>query len=197
MPPIVPSKPARTRDRARATAGSIRLNARGPYGRAVRGKTSLQGKIVGVRIHWPGSRHRRRAEKLQLQRLNYLACNVVLYGEDVVERAIIALRPEVRTVGGPDELRGDSQLLAGLPHAALQDVHDVELLADRTQVFVTSLELERRSAPDHAQLGQLRQQVEQLLRKAVREVFLVLARAHVRERQHRDRLVVGRGWRNR
>ena len=95
------------------------------------------------------------------------------------------------TVGGPDELRGDPQLLAGLPHAALQDVRDVELLADHPQVFVPSLELKRRGAPDHAQLGQLRQQVEQLLRQAIREVFLVLARAHVRERQHRNRLFIG------
>ena len=31
------------------------------------------------------------------------------------------------------------KLLAGLAHAALEDVHDVQLLADRTQIFVASL----------------------------------------------------------
>ena len=158
-------------------------------------ETPLQGEVVGFRIHGPGTRHGRRAEQRQLQRLDHFACNVVLHDEDVVERAVIGLRPEVRTVGGPDELRGDPQLLAGLPHAALQDVRDVELLADHPQVFVPSLELERRGAPDHAQLGQLRQQVEQLLRQAIREVFLVLARAHVRERQHRNRLLIRRSCR--
>src|SRR4030095_14323378 len=57
-----------------------------------------------------------------------------------------------------------------------------------TRRFVPSLELKREGAPDHAQLGKLRQQVEQLLRQSIREVFLVLARAHVRKRQHRDGL---------
>ena len=151
-------------------------------------ETPLQGEVVRLRVLWLGTCRERRAEQGQLQRLDHLACNVVLHGEDVVERAVVGLRPEVRTVGGPDELRGDPHLLAGLPHAALQDVRDVELLADHPQVFVPSLELERRGAPDHAQLGQLRQQVEQFLRQAIREVFLVLARTHVRERQHRDGL---------
>src|SRR6186713_2500656 len=77
-------------------------------------ETPLQGEVVGFRIHWPGTRHGRRAEQRQLQRLDYLACNVVLYGEDVVECTVIGLRPQVRTVGRLDQLCGDTDLVARL-----------------------------------------------------------------------------------
>ncbi len=151
-------------------------------------ETPLQGEVVGFRIHWPGARHGRRAEQGQLQRLDHLACNVVLHDEDVVERAVIRLRPEVVAVRRLDQLRRDADLVAGLAHAALQDVRDVELLRHFLDVDLLALELEGRGARGNSQIGDLRQQVEQLLRQAVREVFLVLARAHVRERQHRDGL---------
>ena len=60
-------------------------------------------------------------------------------------------------------------------------------------VDLLALEGERGGARDHAQLGYLRQQVQQLLRDAVGHVLLVLAGGHVGEGQHGDGFVVGRG----
>ena len=70
-----------------------------------------------------------------------------------------------------DQLRRDADLVAGLAHAALQDVRDVELLRHVLDVDLLALELEGRGARGNPQIGDLCQQVEQLLRQAIREVF--------------------------
>ena len=122
-------------------------------------------------------------------------CDVVLHREDVLQLAVVGLRPQVRVGRRLNELRGDSNVLAGLAHAAFEDGRHVELLRDRRDVHILALEVERRGAGHHPQAADLRQHVQEFLGKTVGEVFLVLLRAQVRERQHRDRrhvLVDGR-----
>ena len=188
MPPTGPPRRGRSRDRAPRPPEVIHRTFEVLPAAPVEKEPPLQGEVVGFRVHWRGARHRRRAEQGELQRLDHLARNVVLHDEDVVERAVIRLRPEVVAVRRLDQLRRDADLVAGLAHAALQDVRDVELLRHFLDVDLLALELEGRGARGNPQIGELRQQVQQLFRQAVREVFLVLARAHVRERQHRDGL---------
>ena len=56
--------------------------------------------------------------------------DLVLDGEDVVERPVVALGPEVGAGGGIDQLRGHPDAVAGLADAALEHVADAELAAD-------------------------------------------------------------------
>jgi hypothetical protein len=51
--------------------------------------------------------------------------DLALHGEDVVELAVVGLRPQVAVVHRVDELRGDAHLVAGLAHAAFEDVADL------------------------------------------------------------------------
>ncbi len=53
--------------------------------------------------------------------------DLVLDGEDVVEGAVIALRPDVRAAGGVDKLRGDADAVRIPANAPLQHVPHAEL----------------------------------------------------------------------
>ncbi len=86
-----------------------------------------------------------------------------------------------------DELHGDAQAVAGLAHAAFEDVSDAEPLADRAHVESDIAELERRGARGDAQAGDAAEGVEDLLGDAVAEVLLVAPGGEVAERQDGDR----------
>src|ERR1700688_3669183 len=99
-------------------------------------------------------------------------------------------------IGGPDELRGDTQRLPGLAHAAFQEMRDAQPAGDRAHVFVPALELERGGARNYLETGTSREVIDQLLGQAVREVFLVFALAHVDKWQICNRLVFGKSYRS-
>ena len=67
---------------------------------------------------------------LRLDRGDDRVGDVVLHGEDVDKLAVVALGPEMAAGGGVVELRGDAHAVAGLAHAAFDDVADAELLGD-------------------------------------------------------------------
>jgi hypothetical protein len=77
--------------------------------------------------------------------------NLVLDGEDIVERPVVALRPEVSAALRLDELPGDPDPVAALPHATLEDVADPKLAADLADVHVAALVGEARVPSDHEQ----------------------------------------------
>ena len=58
----------------------------------------------------------------------------VLDGENVVDGAVIAFRPEVRAVVGVDQLRRDPDAVAALANAALQNVSHTKLLRRLTDI---------------------------------------------------------------
>ena len=113
--------------------------------------------------------------------------DIVLNGEDVLHLAVVALRPQMITVGNVHELSGDAKAVAHLADAALENRRDLQLPSDLADVLVLSLERERRRARRDAQRLNLGQSVDDLFRHAVGEVFVLRIGAHVRERQHRDR----------
>jgi hypothetical protein len=139
----------------------------------------LQEEAVGLGV--PGGRERGRAASQQrhLQGPRHRACDLVLDPEDVVQLAIIGLRPQVKAIGRIDQVCRDPDPVACLPHAALEERCDLKSPADRAQVLGLALELKGGCPPDHTQLGHSRQRVQQLLRQAVREILLVLAGTHV------------------
>ncbi len=81
---------------------------------------------------------------------------------------------------------------AGLAHAALEHVAHAELAADLLHVDGPALVGEARVAGDHEQPADARQRGDDVLDDAVGEVLLLRVAAHVLERQHGDRRLVGK-----
>ena len=119
--------------------------------------------------------------------------DLVLDGEHIGELAIVALRPEMVSVGRVDELRCYPQAVAGLADAAFQDRVHPEPLRHRAQILLGALEREAGSACRDAQALELGQRIDDLLGDAVAEELVLRIAAHVREGQHRDGLVDGHG----
>ena len=91
-------------------------------------------------------------------------------------------------VGGGDQLCRDPDALAGAPHAAFQHMGHVQCLGDLPDVLAPCRETRTMTSARSPSGPNLRQQADDLFGQAVAEVFLILVRAHVGERQHRD------GW---
>ncbi len=95
-------------------------------------RSSLQ--ILLVRGHV--ARHTRRAAQIadaecDLQRIGDGARDVVLNGEDVRERALVGLRPELTVRLHLAQSNGDAHSIAPCAHAAFEHVIDAERRADR------------------------------------------------------------------
>src|SRR5262249_54107846 len=62
------------------------------------------------------------------------AGDLVLNGKDVLEGAVVALGPDMMAACSVDELRGDTNAVAGLSHAAFEYVAYAEIAADFADV---------------------------------------------------------------
>ena len=87
----------------------------------------------------------------QRQRADDAARDLVLNGENVVERPIEPLRPQVAPAGGVDQLRRHPDPLAGLANAAFKHVADAKLARDIGDRHGAAFEDEGRVARDHVQ----------------------------------------------
>jgi hypothetical protein len=134
------------------------------------------------------ARFRRRTEQSDPELLHYVRRDLVLDREDVVELAVVGLRPQVRVGPGADQLRRDTHRVAGLAHRAFEHIGNVQRARDLRDAGLLALERERRRARRHLQLRNLREQVQQLFGDAVGKILVRLFIAHVDERQHRDRV---------
>src|ERR1700692_1205817 len=88
-----------------------------------------------------------------------------------------------------DQLCGDPDARARLAHTAFDNVTGTKPLPNRSEIIALALELKRRSAAYHFEAGYLCEQIENLVRHAIREIFLISLLAHISEWQHCDRLV--------
>lgn len=109
-----------------------------------------------------------------------------LQREQIVRATVVALRPQVGTTGGIDQLHRDPQPVAVVTHAAFDHVVHAERAGDGANVLGPILEREGRRARGDLQRRRLGQPMDQFLSQAIGEVFVVPVRAHIGERQHRD-----------
>ena len=112
--------------------------------------------------------------------------DLILHREDVRHLAVVALRPEMKTIGDLDELRRDPDAVARLSNTPFQNVVDVEPPADLSEFDVLSAEKERRRAAGDLQARHVGQHIDDLFGQTVAEILVLLVRAHVGERQHGD-----------
>ena len=130
--------------------------------------------------------HGRIRGKPHLQRGRDGPGDLVLNREHVFHVAVKSLRPDVAAVVSGDQLAGDADAVAGLADTAFEDVRHTESLGDLANVGVLALEGEGGGTGDDAQIGDVRQHVDDLFGQAVAEVFLLLVAAHVGEGEHGD-----------
>jgi hypothetical protein len=152
----------------------------------------LQVQLVSVQVFRVGT-HGHRARRLvhcperSAQRRDDGVGDLILDGEDVVQLAVVGFRPQVAVLHRVDQLRGDAHPVARFAHAALEDVVHIQLARDHRRAQLAALVGEGRGARGDANVLHLHQHVEQLFGDAVGEVLVLGVRAHVDERQHRNR----------
>src|SRR4029077_9178212 len=108
--------------------------------------------------------------------------DLVLQSEDVAERPVVTLGPDVPPRDTIDQLRDDANPRANFANAADENVFDIELARDLDNLHRPSLEGESRIARDDEKRRDPRQVGEDIFGDAVAEVFLLDIAAHVDER---------------
>jgi hypothetical protein len=118
-------------------------------------------------------------------------CDPVLQVEDVFERAVEPVGPQMRAGLGFDQLDGDPHPPACFAHRAFEHVPDCELAPDLLYIDGLALVGEGRIAGDDEEPADAGERGDDLLDHAVREIFLLRVAAHILKRQYRDRRLVG------
>ena len=116
------------------------------------------------------------------------ARHLCLQREDVMQLALVTLRPQVSRIAHPDQLRCNTHPTSGAPHAALQKMRNTEFPPDLLRRLGGRLVLHGGGARDHAELLRVepRQLTDHLLGQALAEVIVLAATAQVLKRQHHE-----------
>ena len=130
--------PVRSRDQSRARPRALGSPARIRSWSRARRNAALQIQRVRARIGGLCLR-RRAAEQLELEPAGHGGRDLVLHREDVAQVAIEALRPHMRAVTGADESSRDAYPRPGTPHAAFEQMRDLELACDSVALAVRPL----------------------------------------------------------
>ncbi len=112
--------------------------------------------------------------------------NFVLHREHVLELAVIALGPEMMSVGRIDQLNRNAHPIARFAHTALDDIAHAKFAAHLHDVGRLALVNEGGIARDHEQIVIARQLGDDVFGHAVDEILLFLVAAHIVERKNGD-----------
>ncbi len=101
-----------------------------------------------------GSRGRPRlsgrfADDLRKQRRRDLCGNFVLHRENIVQVAIVGVRPQVKAVVDTNQLRRDPHPVATLAHRPLEDMINIQAAPDLANLEFFALERKRRCSRRH------------------------------------------------
>jgi len=122
----------------------------------------------------------------------------VLELEDILQRAVETVGPNMHPTERIDQLRGDALASASLAHRAFEHITHAELASDLLHVDCLALVREARIAGDDEEPADARERGDDLIDHAVGKIFLLRVTAHIGEGQHRDRRLIGEGqcrWR--
>jgi hypothetical protein len=117
--------------------------------------------------------------------------DLVLYGEDVGEIAVVAVGPDMPASLDLDQLRGDADPVAGFAQTAFEHIANAQFAPDFFHIDRATLVDQARTAGDDEQRRIARQCGDDVLGDAIGEELLVGIGAHVLEWQHRYRGFVG------
>src|SRR5262249_13012009 len=97
-----------------------------------------------------------RALELRRDGADHALGHLVLELENILERPVEPIRPDVRSGSRIDELRGDAYPVRRLAHAAFEHIADAELATDLLHVHGMTFVGEARVAGDHEQVAKAR-----------------------------------------
>src|SRR5262249_49368000 len=136
----------------------------------------LPAQVIIVRIEVPGGLALGaldfRPLKLGRNRADDALGHLVLELEDVLERAVETVGPQMRPARRLDELRRDAHAVGCFAHAAFEHISNTKLATDLLHVRRMALVGETRVARDHEQIAKTRQRRNDILDDAVREILL-------------------------
>src|SRR6267378_5838332 len=94
-----------------------------------------------------------------------------------------------------DQLTGNADPVAAFAHRAFEHIAHAKLMPNLLRIGRLALVRETRIAGDDEQPADARERGNDLLYHAIGEILLLRVAAHICERQHRDRRLVGeRKW---
>src|SRR6516164_9324816 len=130
-------------------------------------------------------------EQFQLDSAGDGGGDLVLQFEQVGQIAVASLGHDVMAGIGLDQLRRDPYPTARFAHATLDDVAHPQFLSDLPNVNGPALVGEGRGARDYREGAPACEQRDDVLGDTVGKEFLLRVAAHIGERQHRDRRLLG------
>ena len=160
----------------------------------VRGPTLIEpSQTLKIEVHRVGGRGLFRAsrlggDKLGVERARQPRDDFVLHVEEIGERLVEPLGPEMIAGFGVDQLHVDAHAVSAALNAALQHIADVQLAADLLQIDGLALVGEGGIAPDHERAANARKIGREALRDPVDEMLLLRVAADIGEGQddHRE-----------
>ena len=118
----------------------------------------------------------------------------ILHVEEIGERLIESLGPEMIPGFGVDQLHVDAHAVSAALNAALEDIADIQLAPDYLHIVRLTFEGERRVARDDVSAPNAREVGGQALRDPVDEMLLFRVAADIGEGQDDHRKARRRGF---
>ena len=145
--------PARMRDRSRPPGRSRPWPFDRLFGVELQKVFSLQVGVVcrSFDDRRPGC-VRAIGEQCDSQGTGHGARNVLLDGKEVIHRAVVGIRPELKAALGVDQLRGNPHAILRAADAALEKRRDAERGANRPRILLRLIETDGRGAAHDPQL---------------------------------------------
>ena len=125
-----------------------------------------------------------RPPQARLDDAGHLVGYLILQVENVLQRTVIFVGPEMRSGFSFEQLCRDAHASPGLAHASLQHVTHAKLTPDLARVDRLAFVDEARAARGHEEPLDPRQRRDDVLDHSVGEIFLLRIAAHVLKRQH-------------
>src|SRR5262245_1930743 len=149
----------------------------------------LRYQFVRVRVigRLAPQTHRFGHDELRPDRIHDAIGDVILPAEDVGDRAIVPVGPDVNTLGGIDQLRGDPYAAAGLAYAAFENVPRSQLAAEFPDVDRLTFAGKGRVTIDNREPLLARQAGDDVLDNPVGKIRLLGIATDIVERQHNNR----------
>ena len=134
---------------------------------------TLKIEIRRVGVRGPFRPSRFSGDELGVQRARQSRNDLVLHVEEIGQRIVEPLGPEMIAALGVDELHIDAHAVPAALNAALEDIADVQLAPDRLHVERLALVGKRRVAGNDVSAPNAREIGRQALRDPVDEMLLL------------------------
>jgi len=119
-----------------------------------------------------------------------LGGNLILQVQQILDRAIVPISPDMVSVSCLDQLAGDAYAVAAVPDRPAQEVSRIERSPQACRIVREYCWIEIRCGGDHDQFSKSGKLGDDVLGDAVPEIAAVGGGVELGERQHGDRRTI-------